>query len=389
MKERESWIDYLRSFIILTVVIHHATLAYTTYAHFNMEAYILSTNPIVDVQRWIGFDGLVYFNDIFFMSLMFLISGFFVISSLKRKGTRLFINDRFRRLFVPFIFGATLIALLAYYPSYIYSHNDKNIFKYIIDFLTIEYWPAGPAWFLWVLFIFNLIFVWIYPRINVFLERVGNSLLSFINKPILSVVGWFLLTWILYVPMRLLFGPEGWASLGPFDFQISRFMLYFGYFILGTVVGTIPLDKGFLSDQSTFMRNWLLFIFLSLSTFCLLLLIDNPLKRLVQAGSISSFSSNLIYCSVFVASCIFSCAAYLSTAKAIFRQKRIFWDNITANSFTIYLIHYVFIIWGQYILLNLALPVLLKFLIVALCSISLSYLISHYLHKSKKISRYL
>jgi fucose 4-O-acetylase-like acetyltransferase len=389
MKERESWIDYLRSFIILTVVIHHATLAYTTYAHLNMEAYILSTNPIVDVQRWIGFDGLVYFNDIFFMSLMFLISGFFVISSLKRKGTRLFINDRFRRLFVPFIFGATLIALLAYYPSYIYSHNDKNIFKYIIDFLTIEYWPAGPAWFLWVLFIFNLIFVWIYPRINVFLERVGNSLLSFINKPILSVVGWFLLTWILYVPMRLLFGPEGWASLGPFDFQISRFMLYFGYFILGTVVGTIPLDKGFLSDQSTFMRNWLLFIFLSLSTFCLLLLIDNPLKRLVQAGSISSFSSNLIYCSVFVASCIFSCAAYLSTAKAIFRQKRIFWDNITANSFTIYLIHYVFIIWGQYILLNLALPVLLKFLIVALCSISLSYLISHYLHKSKKIRRYL
>lgn len=386
MKERESWIDYLRSFIILTVVIHHASLAYTTYAHFNKEAYILSTNPMVDVQRWIGFDGLVYFNDIFFMSLMFLISGFFVISSLKRKGTRLFINDRFSRLFVPFIFGATLIALLAYYPSYIYSHDDKNILKYIGDFLTIEYWPAGPAWFLWVLFIFNLIFVWIYPRLNVFLERVGKSLLSFINKPILLVVGWFLLTWILYVPMRLLFGPEGWASLGPFDFQISRFMLYFGYFILGTVVGTIPLDKGLLSDQSTFMRNWLLFIFLSLSTFCLLLFIDNPLKRLVQAGSISSFSSNLIYCSVFVASCIFSCAAYLTTAKAIFRRKRIFWDIITSNSFTIYLIHYVFIIWGQYILLNLALPAFIKFFIVTLCSISLSLLISHYLHKSKKIS---
>ena len=128
---------------------------------------------MVDVQRWIGFDAIVYFNDIFFMSLMFLISGLFVISSIKRKGTRLFINDRIRRLFVPFIFGVTLIALLAYYPSYIYSHEDQNIFKYIADFLTIEFWPPGPAWFLWVLFVFNLIFVWTFPRLNVFLEHLG------------------------------------------------------------------------------------------------------------------------------------------------------------------------------------------------------------------------
>jgi hypothetical protein len=370
-------------------VIHHAALAYTTFAHFNKEVYILSTHPMVDVQRWIGFDVMVYFNDIFFMSLMFLISGLFVISSLKRKGTRLFINDRFRRLFVPFIFGVTLIALLAYYPSYIYSHEDKNIFKYIADFLTIEFWPPGPPWFLWVLFIFNLIFVWIYPRIHLFLERLGEYLLSLINKPVLFITGWFLVTWILYVPMRLLFGPEGWASLGPFDFQISRFLLYLGYFILGTIVGAVPPERGLLSDQSTFMRKWPLFTVLSLSVFCFLLLIDNPLKRFVQEGSISAFSSNLIYCSVFVASIIFSSAAYLTTAKAIFRRKRIFWDIITSNSFTIYLIHYVFIIWGQYFLLNLALPVFIKFLIVTLFSISLSFLISHYLHKSKIVNRYL
>lgn len=389
MKEREYWIDYLRSFIILTVVIHHASLAYTTFAHFNKEVYILSTHPMVDARRWIGFDALVFFNDIFFMSLMFLISGFFVISSLKRKGTSSFINDRFRRLFVPFIIGVTFIALSAYYPSYIYSHDDKNIFKFIADFFTVETWPPGPAWFLWVLFLFNLIFVWIFPRINVFLERLGKSLLSMRNRPVLLITGWFTITWILYVPMRLLFGPEGWAGLGPFDFQISRFLLYFGYFFIGTIIGTIPLEEGLLSDQSSFMKNWLLFIVLSLSTFCLLILIDSPLKRLVQNGSISGSIANLVYCSVFVASCIFSCAVYLTTAKAIFRRKRIFWDIFTTNSFTIYLIHYVFIVWGQYLLLNLELPVFIKFLIVTISSILLSFLISHYLHKSKIISRYL
>lgn len=389
MKEREYWIDYLRSFIILTVVSHHATLAYTTFAHFNKEVYILSTHPMVDVQRWIGFDTIVYFHDIFFMSLMFLISGFFVISSLKRKGARSFINDRFRRLFIPFIVGVTLVALLAYYPSYIYSHEDKNILKYIVDFFIVQYWPPGPAWFLWVLFIFNLIFVWMFPRINVFLERVGESLLSLINRPVLLVMGWFLMTWILYVPMRLLFGPEGWASLGPFDFQISRLFLYFGYFMLGTIVGTIPFEKGLLSDQSTFMRRWPIFIVLSLSTFCLLLIIDNPLARLVDTDRISGFSSNLIYCSIFVASCIFSCATLLTVAKVIFRRKRLFWDKLTSNAFAIYLIHYAFTIWGQYILLDYAMPVIIKFLIVALSSLFLSFWIGHLLHKSKIISRYL
>jgi hypothetical protein len=389
MEERELWIDYLRSFIILTVVIHHAALSYTTYAHFNQEAYILSTHPLVDTRRWIGFDILVYFNDIFFMSLMFLISGFFVLSSLKRKGNRVYLSDRFRRLFVPFIAGVTIIALLAYYPSYLSSHKGNNIINYIIDFFTIEYWPPGPAWFLWMLFIFNLIFVWIYPYIKSLLEHLGEFLLSLVKKPALLIFLWFLITWILYVPMRLIFGPDKWASLGPFDFQISRILLYPGYFIMGVIAGTIPSERGLLSGKSRFMRIWPLFIILALSAFILLLNIDKPLESLVQTHRISGFTSNLVYCSMFTASCIFSCAAYLTTAKAIFRRNNKFWDLITASAFTIYLIHYVFIIWGQYVLLNMDLPVILKFLIVTLCSLLLSFLISYYLHKSKAISKYL
>jgi glucans biosynthesis protein C len=388
MKDRELWIDYLRSFIILTVVIHHATLAYTTFASFNSEAYIFSTNPIVDVQRWIGFDILVYFNDIFFMSLMFLISGFFVVSNLRKKGPRLFINGRFRRLFIPFITGVTLIALLAYYPSYIYSHEDRNILKFIVDFVIREFWPPGPAWFLWVLYIFNVIIVWVYPRINTSLEKLGVSILGLANRPVLLIIYWFLITWIQYVPMRLLFGPDAWTGLGPFDFQISRVFLYFGYFILGTIVGTIPLEKGVLSDKSSFMRQWPLFLFLALFTFILLLAAEAPLKKLVQDSKISDFSSKLIYCSIFVASCIFSCAAYLTTAKAIFIRKSQFWDMLTSNSFTIYLIHYIFIIWGQYILLSINTSALIKFIIVAPVALVLSILISHFIHKSRAVSKY-
>src|SRR5664280_226626 len=155
MKNRVLWIDYLRSSIIILVVAHHSALAYTTFAKFNKEAYIMSTNPVVDVQRWIGLDIFVFFNDIFMMSLMFIISGVFVSASLQKKGSISFLNDRFRRLFIPFIFGVTILMLLAYYPSYYLAHGQNNIKDYIIDFFTVEHWPVGPPWFIWVCLLYT------------------------------------------------------------------------------------------------------------------------------------------------------------------------------------------------------------------------------------------
>lgn len=62
---RNLWIDYLKSAITVLVVAHHSALAYTTFASFNKDAYILSTHPVVDLQRSIGLDIFVNYNDIF------------------------------------------------------------------------------------------------------------------------------------------------------------------------------------------------------------------------------------------------------------------------------------------------------------------------------------
>src|SRR5882762_1176523 len=97
---RVAWMDYLRGFITVLVVAHHSSLAYTTFASFNRQAYILSTHPVVDTMRWKGLDIFEDFNDVFFMSLMFLISGIFVLPSLARQGPGAFIRNRFYRLFI-------------------------------------------------------------------------------------------------------------------------------------------------------------------------------------------------------------------------------------------------------------------------------------------------
>ena len=62
-------LDRARTFITLSVLIHHAVVNYTYFGSG-------------DKMRWLGFDLVVLFNDSFFMACMFLISGLFVHDSL-------------------------------------------------------------------------------------------------------------------------------------------------------------------------------------------------------------------------------------------------------------------------------------------------------------------
>src|SRR5262245_2264807 len=69
-------LGYLRAFVTLLVLAHHAVLAYHPYApppsaKFNAQPLMWTAFPIVDSQRWRGIDFFVGFNDSFFMSLMF------------------------------------------------------------------------------------------------------------------------------------------------------------------------------------------------------------------------------------------------------------------------------------------------------------------------------
>jgi len=88
-------IGYLRGFVTVLVLAHHAVLAYHPYAPPPAASLLTPPRlwgafPVVDNQKWPGFSLFVGFNDTFFMALMFFLSGLFVWSSLRRKGTAAF-----------------------------------------------------------------------------------------------------------------------------------------------------------------------------------------------------------------------------------------------------------------------------------------------------------
>ena len=136
--------DRARSFIIVTVLMHHAVIPYTYYGH-------------TDKQSFLGFDAFVTFNDSYFMAAMFLLSGLFVWSSLKRKGVGDFLRGRLLRLALPFAIGAVILMPMAYYAIELRNVGPgAGFLAFWWKTITVGPWESGPIWFLAVLFILDM-----------------------------------------------------------------------------------------------------------------------------------------------------------------------------------------------------------------------------------------
>jgi len=69
-------LDNLRASVILLVVAFHSALAYLNFLPaapfaFNNPPYLWRAFPIVDTERWFGFDLFCAWQDVFLMSLFF------------------------------------------------------------------------------------------------------------------------------------------------------------------------------------------------------------------------------------------------------------------------------------------------------------------------------
>ncbi|ASZ14632.1 acyltransferase [Chitinophaga pendula] len=386
---RNDWVDNLRSFITLLVIAHHASLAYATFGHFNPQAYILSTHPVVDNARSKAIDIFLSCNDIFFMSLMFLISGIFVMPSLQRKGIPTFIRDRRNRLFIPFLVGVTLLMMLAYYPAYYQGHPQHGIKAYIIDYFTTEAWPVGPPWFIWLLYFYSYCFakgarIWTNA-----INRIGKSLAAQQHRPFRICLVAFLYSWILYVPITLIIDPGFWIGIGPFDFQLSRFFLYGGYFVAGAIIGAPGLDNGILAINSPLVKKWPLWIPAAIAAFLLIKATDVPLLSLLSDKKVTAWQYALLHSTLWILSCTLTCIAFLTLFRQLISHTSTIWRSLAANAYGMYLLHYIFVVWCQYFLLPVNISAISKFLITTIVGIILSWCATVILRKSNWISKYL
>ncbi len=187
---------------------------------------------------------------------MFLVSGLFVLPGLRRKGALRYARDRIWRLGLPFAACVTLIMPLAYYPFVRQTGADLSLGRFRLGSFTTYGWPAGPAWFIWVLLALDLLcsaLIWRWPNLPAKAAVVPDPVLAHpVRNSLLLLAAGF----AAYLPVEALVGPWRWFSLGPFAAQKSRVGLYALFFVAGTVVGAAGIHYRLLTRDGPFARGW-------------------------------------------------------------------------------------------------------------------------------------
>lgn len=148
---RLTWVDHVRTFMIVLVVNMHACV---TASHVGDWYVLVEPEPTMGVKLWfILWQGHL---QAFFMGLLFFLAGCFAHGSLARRGPRAFLLERGRRLGLP-----ALLYMLVLHPFILLGLNPWEARfppfatfypRYVLsgDFLG----ESGPLWFALALLLF-------------------------------------------------------------------------------------------------------------------------------------------------------------------------------------------------------------------------------------------
>ena len=352
-RPRLYFLDNLRAFVIVMVIVLHASITYMVYAP--QWWYVL------DPDRSLPFTMLVLLVDVPLMPALFFVAGYFALPSLQRRGLDGFIREKLVRLAIPWIFAVVFLAPLVTYMIYV----SRDVPMGYLEFWSTDFW--GPMfqqavyWFLGVLFACFLFLAWVYAastRLQASVPRVEQPrprlLLAFVA---LTAAGS-----ILVAPS---YGLDDWQPFGWFVVvQPARIAFYVGYFILG-IYGERRgwfSATGFRPDLGPWGWGCVL-TGLAYLGFRLIGLPTTLPERAVAALLFAGF-----------------CLTALIAGIALF-QKRLdgagrAWRTLSANSFGIYYVHPLILYPLAYVLLDLPAPAIVKATILILVTLAGSLAVS-------------
>lgn len=154
--KKYDYLDNIKWSLTVIVIVFHSAIVARTAALDNI---FFNLPPVEKSMQW-QYDILGQFTGIcasFFMTLFFVISAYFVLPSLKRKGAARFILDKLKRLGIPVLL--TIFVLAPIMLSTVgWSYTDVFT-KFYAPMLKTANLAYGVTWLCWALIVFNIIFV--------------------------------------------------------------------------------------------------------------------------------------------------------------------------------------------------------------------------------------
>ena len=234
MKTRVYFLDNLRTFLILLVVILHAGMTYEQ----GFDSFWIVSDP----AKWDAIALVRMYLDLFVMFMMFFISGYFISNSLQHKSSWEFIKSKFKRIMIPWII-AVFTLIPAYKAIFLFARGlpQEELVSYFHIFqrtgTDLAFFANNPTqnwlWFLPVLFLIQVVYLLLY-KTNVLKIRISLK-----TAVVLTV-----LIGVIYSMIISETGLKGWTHSPIFDFQNERLLVYFMSFLLGSLCNKVNVFVG-------------------------------------------------------------------------------------------------------------------------------------------------
>jgi len=396
-QNRLIFFDNLRYLMVLLVLVFHSGASYGS---------MVALWPYHDPNPTEFVDIIMMIFDVFMMSILFFIAGYFCLPSLQKRGGRRFLAGKFKRLGIPWLVVTILVLPVLDYIHYYTQSIGKGLsprnygihwwlsIKKITEFHTgpmrmseymdmTEHFYQRYMWFLSLLLLFFVVF-WLLYEARKKWGRVSERPIreeTASNRSVYHALAWVgLLNVLLFALIKFLLSSPAdpfdfvWRSLGNLvQFETAKLAFYVPYFGLGVYA----YSKKWFTSGKDLGRPWVWGL-ICFSLMVVNMLVGRSMTRAVEPSIGLQLSFVVLY--------PLWTLSFLGTFTA-FASRR--WNRPTplgrelaANSYNMYLVHYVFVMTLPLLLSAwVGGPVLVKFGIVALVTVLLSYGISKYVIK--------
>ena len=365
--DRLFYIDNLRVFLIILVIVSHVSLTYGSIEGAN-EWYYYEANHLISTYSLTIFLAIV---TTFLMGLFFLISGYFTPISYDKKGFKSFLSDRFLRLGIPLIFYFLVIGPVLNYTKLVKFQNYKlSFWNFLVrDVLHFKTFDIGPLWFVELLLIFTII----YSLSRLIQEKLSKNKLNKINVPknymiLVFIFGLSIINFLLRIQY-----PLGKEIIG---IEIG----YMPQFIIMYVIGILAYKNDLLAKLTNFSgRLWIVISAIAILLWPVLLICGGALK-----GYENYFTGGLHWQAYFYDLWESIMGIGITIVLLVLFRNKLNQQNklakiMSQNVYAVYIIHPLVIVFLSYSIIKVNIHPLLKFVLISFTGIFLCFVTSQYI----------
>jgi surface polysaccharide O-acyltransferase-like enzyme len=354
------FVDVMKVIAIAVVIAHHAGQAYGPGA---------ADWAVDDAAMSVWLDAFFRVNAAFGMGLMFLLAGYFVPRSYDRKGARLFLSERWKRIGIPMALLILIIHLPAAYFTEEANLSLSGFIRSLYD--TGLKTPYFHLWFLGHLLLYSAGYVLLRRYTE---HRRGNGA-PFWPAPTHSgivgfVVALTLITWL----VRIVFPIDHWW---PIFFVVAAEPAHLPQYVSLFAIGAMAYRGDWLRHMSTRMGViWLgVGITASAGVYYMTLFAPERAGQILDDGG--STAASLLYGAWEAVISAGLCVGLMVVGRTLFQRTNRFLRATSEAAYVAYMLHFGLVIVIQAAIVDVDASANTKFLFVAGLGIPLSFGLAH------------